>query len=112
MSRVSAVAIRAPRGLLNAVSVEVGVQGLLAGPRSCGVPDDQRRIDGDQAVAADVLPHRGPDAGVVLGGTDVQQPTVGIDHRHTGVVFLAPGKIEPNKVHGPTVPDRCQPRRR
>ena len=37
----------------------------------------------------------------------------GADNRmHTGVVFLAPGKIEPDKVHEVTVPDPRPTRRR
>ena len=40
----------------------------------------------------------------VLRGTDVQQPAVGIDDGDTGLVFLAPRKIQSNEVHGPTVP--------
>ena len=41
------------------------------GPLAGRVGHDQRRVDGDQAVACDVGRERGPDAGVVLGGADV-----------------------------------------
>ena len=81
--------------------VEVAVERRLARPGSGRVPHDQRRVDGHQAVVADVGLHRGLDAFIVVRGTDVQQPAVGVDDRDTGVVLLAPGQIEPNKVHGP-----------
>jgi hypothetical protein len=34
----------------------------------------------------------------------MQKPTVGVDGRDTGLVFLAPGEIEPNEAHRATVP--------
>ena len=38
---------------------------------------------------------------IVVPGGDVQQPAVGVDDGDTRVVLLAPGQIEPNKVHEP-----------
>ena len=81
--------------------MEVAVERRLARPGSGWVPHDQRGVNGHQAVVADVGLHRGFDAFVVVRGADVQQPAVGVDDGDTRVVLLAPGQIEPNKVHEP-----------
>ena len=42
----------------------------------------------------------------------MQKSAVGTDDSDTGAVFLAPGEIESNEVHGATVPDPRAARRR
>jgi len=49
--------------------------------------------------------HRVLDARVVPRDTDVEESAVGIDNCDACVIFLAPGEIKPNEVHGATVPD-------
>jgi hypothetical protein len=42
----------------------------------------------------------------------MQKPAIGIDDSDAGAVLFAPGEIEPNEVHGVTVPDPPRKRRR
>jgi hypothetical protein len=42
----------------------------------------------------------------------MEKSAAGIDDCDTGAVLLAPGEIEPNEVHGATVPDPRPARRR
>ena len=55
-----------------------------------GVRDDQRCIDGHQAIVADERRDRGRDARVVLRDADVQESAVGIDNRDAGLVRSRP----------------------
>ena len=82
------------------VAVERGLGGSVPGL----VVHDQRRIEGEDAFAGRERGDGVDDVGVILGGTDVQESTVGVDGRDTGLVFLSPSEIEPNEVHGATVP--------
>ena len=68
------------------------------------VVHDERRVEGEDAFAGRERGDGVDDVGVILGGTDMQESTVGVDGRHTGLVFLSPSEIEPNEVHGATVP--------
>ena len=46
----------------------------------------------------------GFDARVVVGDSDVQESSIGIDNCHASLVLLAPCKIQSNEVHRATVP--------
>ncbi len=83
--------------------LEVPIEIPFARPVARRVLHDQRRIDGNQAVAADVrLDGRG-DIVVVLRHTDVKEPPTGVDGGHACLVLLAPREVESDEVHPSTV---------
>ena len=69
------------------------------------VVDDQRRVDGNQAIVAGERGDGSRDACVILGDAHVQQSAVGIDDGHTGLASFRPTQDPANEVHTPTVPD-------
>ena len=96
------------RGTRSGVELlKVAVEHGLGGPVPGLVVHDQRRVEGDQAVACGERGDGVDDVGIVLGGAHVQESTVGLDGSDAGLVFLSPSEIEPNEVHGATLPQTC-----
>ena len=83
---------------------EIAGQRRLARPGAGLVRHDQRCIDGHQAFVAGKRSDGGFDARVVVGDSDVQEPSIGIDNCHASLILLAPRKIQSNELHRATVP--------
>ena len=115
MLRPSVSASRAPRGGLNSglpvirrvgarvELLEVAVERGLRGPVTVLVLDDQRRIEGDKAVVADIRGDGVDDARVILGDSDIEQAAVGVDGRDPGLLLLTPRQVQSNEVHAATL---------
>jgi hypothetical protein len=83
--------------------LKVPVQLALARAVPRRVLHDQRRVDGHQAVAADIRLDGRRDVVVVLRHPDVKNPPTGVDDSHTRLVLLAPREVESDEVHPSTV---------
>ena len=84
--------------------LEVAIERGLRGPVTVLGLDDQRGIEGDKAVVADILGDGVDDARVILGDSDIEQAAVGGDDRDPGLLLLTPRQVQSNEVHAATLP--------
>ena len=75
-----------------------------AGPVAGWVGDDERRVDGDQAVTLGVRCEPLGDLVVAADPRHVDQPAVAVEDREPGGLAVPPGEVDADEVHGGSLP--------